>query len=311
MTQQITPVSTATNRPIITPADRLGMTLCLAIITHAVVVLGITFSQDEKPPPRYDAMEIILVQQRSEQAPDEAKVLAQASLDGGGDTAEEVTPATPLPSPFPDNVAEITTPPAAQIPAVLPESDSGKELLAVESTQNEVVSSDNNLKIEPAEIDEPAETPKEDRKLPNAATLVANSMKIAALSAEIQRKLESQAERPKRKFISASTREFKYAAYMEAWRAKVERIGNLNYPDAARQQGLSGSLILDVGLSPDGSIKEIIIRRSSGNKILDDAAIRIVNLAAPYSPFPEDIKEEVDILHITRTWQFQNNAGFR
>jgi len=310
MSAQTKTSETVSNRPVITPTDRLGLTLCLAIITHAVVVLGITFSQEQKPPARYDAMEIILVQQRSE-APDEAKILAQASLEGGGDTAEEVSPATPIPSPFPDTVAEITTPPPADLPAVLPEADAGRELLAVETAQDEVVTSDNTLKIEPVEVDEAAETPRPDRQLPTASTLLTNSMKIASLSAEIQRKLEAQAERPKRKFISASTREFKYAAYMDAWRAKVERIGNLNYPDAARQQGLSGSLILDVALSQDGSIKEIIVRRSSGNKILDDAAIRIVNLAAPYSPFPEDFKEEVDILHITRTWQFLNNSGFR
>jgi protein TonB len=310
MSAQTKTPETVSNRPVITPADRLGLTLCLAIITHAVVVLGITFSQEQKPPPRYDAMEIILVQQRSE-APDEAKILAQASLDGGGDTDEEVSPATPIPSPFPDTVAEITTPPPADLPAVLPEADASRELLAVNTVQDEIVTTDNALKIDPAEVEEAAETPRPDRQLPTASTLLTNSMKIASLSAEIQRKLEAQAERPKRKFISASTREFKYAAYMEAWRAKVERIGNLNYPDAARQQGLSGSLILDVALSQDGSIKEIIVRRSSGNKILDDAAIRIVNLAAPYSPFPEDFKDEVDILHITRTWQFLNNTGFR
>jgi protein TonB len=98
---------------------------------------------------------------------------------------------------------------------------------------------------------------------------------------------------------------------MEAWRAKVERIGNLNYPEAARQQGLSGSLILDVGLKPDGSIDDIIIRKSSGHKLLDDAAVRIVQLAAPYSPFTDDIKSETDILHITRTWQFLDAQGFR
>jgi len=303
-------LSTTASRPVITPVDRLGLTLCMAIITHAVVVLGITFTQEDKPAPRYDAMEIILVQQSS-QAPDEARLLAQANLEGGGDTEEEIMPATPLPSPFPDVVAEITTPPPADIPAAVPESDPGRTLLTAESDQAQLVSSIENVLELPTEAEQPLETPRTERLLPNATTLVTNSMKIAALSAEIQRKLEAQAERPKRKFISASTREFRYAAYMEAWRAKVERVGNLNYPDAARQQGLSGDLILDVALKQDGSIHEIIIRRSSGHKVLDDAAIRIVHLAAPYSPFPDDIENEVDILHITRTWQFQDNRGFR
>jgi protein TonB len=98
---------------------------------------------------------------------------------------------------------------------------------------------------------------------------------------------------------------------MEAWRAKVERVGNLNYPDDARKRQLSGSLILDVALNPDGSVNQITVRQSSGHKILDDAADRIVRLAAPFAPFPDDIRAETDILHITRTWQFLHNRGFR
>ena len=98
---------------------------------------------------------------------------------------------------------------------------------------------------------------------------------------------------------------------MEAWRAKVERVGNLNYPDEARRQNLSGSLILDVSLNPDGSIEQVTIRRSSGKQILDDAAIRIVELASPFAPFPDNIRDNTDILHITRTWQFIDNSGFR
>jgi len=91
---------------------------------------------------------------------------------------------------------------------------------------------------------------------------------------------------------------------MDAWRAKVERVGNLNYPDEARRQKLSGSLLLDVALNPDGTVNDIQLRRSSGQKVLDDAAMRIVRLASPFAPFPKDIEQEVDILHIERTWQF-------
>ena len=138
-----------------------------------------------------------------------------------------------------------------------------------------------------------------------------NSLKMAALSSEVQRKLETRAKRPKRTFISASTREYKYAAYMEAWRAKVERVGNLNYPEEARRRKISGQLVLDVALNPDGKINQITIRSSSGHKVLDDAAIRIVELAAPYAPFPEAIRAETDVLHITRTWQFLDQSGFK
>ena len=145
---------------------------------------------------------------------------------------------------------------------------------------------------------------KPEARQPSATELRNNSLKMAALSSEVQRKLETRAKRPKRTFISASTREYKYAAYMEAWRAKVERVGNLNYPEEARRRNISGQLVLDVALNPDGKINQITIRRSSGHKVLDDAAIRIVELAAPYAPFPDAIRAETDVLHITRTWQF-------
>jgi protein TonB len=95
---------------------------------------------------------------------------------------------------------------------------------------------------------------------------------------------------------------------MDAWRAKVESVGNFNYPSEAKRRHLTGNLLLDVALNADGSINEIAIRRSSGQKILDDAAIRIVELAAPFAPFPPEIRSELDILHITRTWKF-NESG--
>ena len=163
-------------------------------------------------------------------------------------------------------------------------------------------------KTSPAQEESPDEP---ETKHPSASELRSNSLKMAALSSEVKRKLESKANRPKRTFISASTREYKYAAYMEAWRAKVERVGNLNYPEEARRRKLAGQLVLDVALNPDGKINQITIRRSSGHKVLDDAAIRIVELAAPYAPFPDAIRAETDVLHITRTWQFLDQRGFR
>lgn len=155
-----------------------------------------------------------------------------------------------------------------------------------------------------AEVEAPATPP------PSAAQLIASSMEMASLNAELEQRLEALAKRPRRKYISARTKEYKYAAYLEAWRSKVERVGNLNYPDSARNQKLSGSLLLDVALRPDGSVAEITVRRSSGHQLLDEAAINIVRLAAPYAPFPPDIRKEVDVLHITRTWQFLNSDRF-
>ncbi len=101
----------------------------------------------------------------------------------------------------------------------------------------------------------------------------------------------------------ARTQEYVFAAYMDAWQRKVERIGNLNYPDEAKRHRLAGSLILQVDLNPDGTVRDVQLLRSSGEKILDDAAIRIVRLSAPYAPFTPAMREETDILQIIRTWQ--------
>ncbi|NNG12124.1 MAG: energy transducer TonB, partial [Halobacteria archaeon] len=112
------------------------------------------------------------------------------------------------------------------------------------------------------------------------------------------------ARRPRQVYVSARTREFKYANYMNEWVQKVERVGNLNYPDVARREGLSGKLLLDVALNPDGTVRNISVLRPSGHAVIDEAAIRIVNLAAPFPPFSADIRKEADVLHITRTWEF-------
>jgi len=112
--------------------------------------------------------------------------------------------------------------------------------------------------------------------------------------------------RPREKYVSARSKEHKYAAYIEKWRILVERVGNLNYPDAARQQGLVGSLILDAAIRSDGTVEKIRVLDSSGFKVLDDSAGRIVHIAAPFAPFPNEIKSEIDILHIVNTWNFDN-----
>ncbi len=331
-------------KPTITPLDRFGLTLSLAIIVHALIVLGVTFTEEDRSHARYDTMEIVLVQQKSVE-PKEADMLAQANLEGGGDIEEVSNPAAPMPAPFPDPKPEITPPPPidlqppqppepatteAKVPEPSPVKKDIVEKIAIEDEKDpdplvEKVDTPSKEKqiaeVKELKTTETKSAPEKEQtrvkktiqkpKTPSATELLTNSFKIASLSAEIRRKMEAKAKRPRRKFISATTKEYKYAAYMEAWRSKVERVGNLNYPEQARKQNLSGSLVLDVALNQDGSINEITIRRSSGEKILDDAAIRIVELAAPYGPFPRQIKDETDILHIMRTWQFINNKGFR
>jgi len=115
---------------------------------------------------------------------------------------------------------------------------------------------------------------------------------------------------PRQTYVrGANAREFRFANYMDAWRTIVERLGNLNYPEEAVRRGISGALLMDVAINPDGSLYSVRVLRSSGHKVLDDAAVRIVKLAAPYPPLSEDILKDTDILHIPRVWQFESGGG--
>lgn len=273
-------------------SDRLGLTLFFAVVLHAIVILGVTFSPDDESaaevPP---ALDITLVHQKSNEEVEDAELLAQANLAGGGDAEETSRQASPASTaadvPDPGS-ATASSPPASPL-------QQPPETSQIVMTQEEA-----SHQIAVTEV-----TPEVKQPQPiTAAELLVRSKKIAALSAEINRSMENYAGREKHRFISARTREFRDAAYLDAWRAKIERIGNINYPEAARKRNLSGSLILDVALQPNGTVREITVRRSSGHKILDDAARRIVRLASPFSPFPDEMKKDTDILHITRTWQF-------
>lgn len=137
--------------------------------------------------------------------------------------------------------------------------------------------------------------------------LVQRALEIARLEAQINREFDAYQKIPQRKFIGARTQEYRYAQYIEDWRVKVERIGNMNYPTQARQQKIFGKLQLTVSIRANGTLESVEVSKSSGQRILDAAAVRIVKLAAPYAPFPEDIRKDTDILSIVRTWSFTSN----
>ncbi len=335
---KIASIAARTERPRITPSDRLGLTLCLAIVMHAIVILGVGFTPFAATNPRFKTLDIILVQSRSEEAPETADYLAQANLEGGGEETKKLSPSTPLSSPWPEQESNLATPAAspAQAPPLeqvvdhevtLRQTSAKDEPREHDAEATRIAQPDNLAVHKPLgthtapQKDSQAAAETEQSKdmtteiaqaplTPTAATLISDALAMASLNAEIEQKLEARAKRPRRKFISASTREYVYASYMEAWRVKVERIGNLNYPEEARRRKLSGSLVLDVALKADGSVVEYAIRTPSGSELLDEAAIRIVKLASPFSPFPQRIKDEADILHITRTWQFLHNNRF-
>jgi len=142
-----------------------------------------------------------------------------------------------------------------------------------------------------------------DVPLPQGREKIERDMAMARLAAEIHMRTERYAKRPKRKFVSASTKEYEYAAYLRQWVDRVERVGNLNYPDEARRRRIGGLLVISVAVRRDGSIEDTKIIQSSNIPMLDDAALRIVQLSEPFGPLPKT-KEDIDILHVTRTWQF-------
>ena len=276
--------------------DRFGLMLIIAAVIHTVIILGISFGgfkmeQENKIIPN---MEVTLVNTRSEFTPSDADYLAQANQEGGGNVEEKVRPETPFAPLIPDDVINVTTPTPPTIAAPEQKRSTRQEFLTQEVAKEKIVAD-----VEPEQ--------KQDSKQISAAELISQSKQIASLEAELGNSMQAYSKMPRSKYITAATKEYKYASYMEGWRRKVEKIGNLNFPEEAKRRNLAGSLILDVAINPDGTIKAITIARSSGYKILDDAAARIVHLAAPYAPLPPEIRKETDILHITRTWKFLGN----
>ena len=279
-----------TAHPEVSPADRLGVTIVFAILAHLIFILGVTFVREDRSEHRVATLDVVLMPLRSEAAPDHPDYLAQANQDGGGDSVEKLRPETPPPTPLVAGEPAM----AASIAAAAP--------VRTEDAPRDIDTTSESVRA-PASVPPPA-------RVTDTASFASRSLEMAALSAEIERKLRKYAQRPRRKWISARTREYEFAAYMDAWRRKVERIGNLNFPDEAARRGLSGSLLLEVAINPDGTVEDIVLRRSSGQNILDDAAVRIVKLAAPFAKFPENIADAVDILHVERTWIFHPGNRF-
>jgi len=278
--------------------DRLGVSVFGSFLVHMVVILGVTFTVPKlRELPGLPTLEITLVQTASDKRPKDPEFLAQANQDGGGDSDSSDIAKNPLP------VREISPvnrdfPTFQSVPQKRVQSE--REITTL-LTQEDA----RKIKARDAKPDK-----KDLQQQPPNLGLMARAQiqeERARLNAEISRTWQEYQKRPRHMFLNARTEEYKYAAYMDAWRAKVERIGNLNYPEEAKQLHLMGNLLLDVALNADGTINNISIRRSSGQKILDDAAIRIVELAAPFAPFPPDIRADTDVLHITRTWKFNES----
>jgi protein TonB len=282
--------------PFLFPTDAAGRPLLVKAIVASVILhlaaLAVHFSPldlakfDRDGPP----LEVALVNAKSASKPTKADILAQAHLDGGGNTDANRRAKSPLP--------------------VLPR-DSASNKLAVATQkvdQLEQRASEMMAQLKAAATvavpqAKPTEAP-EQPELPTAVELMQRTLESMRLEAQIAKDMDAYQKRPKRRFVGARAEEYRFARYVEDWRLKVERIGNLNYPEAARAQKLYGSLLLTTGIRADGSVESVIVERSSGKRILDLAASHIVQMGSPYAPFPPDIRRDTDILYITRTWTF-------
>ena len=288
-------VAAAEQQSLVGPNDRLGLTLFLAAAIHGVVILGVSFQSELEQLRSPPSLDVILVQNRTEQAPPEADYLAQANQDGGGSSEDRVRPTTPFSSPQTNDAFGVAP---LRVQAASPEKQSRKvqEVLTARFADQEMPTS--------KEVTTESNVQKN-----RSSENIDRALEIARLTAEIERDVEAYAKRPRKKFVHARTREAAAAAYMHEWVREIERVGNLNYPDQAARRKLNGSLVLVVGINANGTLAGVILRNSSGHQILDDAAKRIVQLASPYRPFPANLRKDTDILYITRTWQFHSDAG--
>ena len=278
--------------PEVSAGDRFSFAAFLAVALHAAVILGIGFALPDPPEPMR-SLEVTLARFSSEAPPEEADFLARADQQGSGslDEARELT--TDRDAPLADTrIADALPPrPESGAPEQAPEPRLDAETPAADAVA----------------IAEPAPAPAE-RRL-GSASVLARAMDMASLDARRSSEVQLDARgRRVRRLTSVSARSAVEAAYLESWRSKIERIGNLNYPMEARRQGLEGDLRVLVEIEASGRLLDVRILESSGSGVLDASALRIVRLAAPFLPFPDDLREEVDVLHVVRTWQFRRRG---
>ena len=276
--------------------ERFGFTVFLSACVHVMLIAGVGFGFMGESP-NSPAIEVTLAQYESPEPPEQADFIAQENQRGSGNLDEIVAPSTPNEANLHDHeIREVS-------PVEQPSSDISAHLDVDVITALEAP-----VREAPREQEQPSdsETPQPDVNNPEELRLA-----IASLQARLDRQRQTYANRPRRYTISsASTQQRHDARYLDSWRRRIETVGNQHYPEQAREQELFGSLRMLVALRPDGSVSTIRILDSSGELVLDQAAVDIVQRASPFDPFPEELRDHVDILEIIRTWRFQRGHSF-
>ena len=275
--------------PVIGESTRLSATMVLSVLLHAMLILGLGFAVEDAAPVM-PTLDVILSQTRTALTPAQADFLAQANNQGGGEHDKSSRPTAPQAGPLPQPVDGLAPRPLhAQTPAPNPPPEA-RVISSINAT-DPMPSPQVRQHVEPTPLQQGRE--KIDRDI-----------EMARLAAEIQLRSQQYAKRPKRKFVSASTREYAWAQYLRGWVDRVERVGNLNYPDEARRRRIGGLVVISVAVRRDGSVESTQIVQSSHVPMLDNAALRIVKLSEPFAPLPKT-QDDPDVLHVTRTWQFR------
>ncbi|WP_395377124.1 energy transducer TonB [Marinicella sp. W31] len=266
-------------------ADRNALTLTLSVLTLAAVILGISFTSEKNSETALHSMDVIISNTRSAEAPDEADFLSQNNQQGGGTTEEKRRP--------------------QDLSSAMLDTENG--ISPVASTEQQKKQQDNQtpqlVTAVAAEQSQISTQQQEAEKQESEDSVTQKQMEMARLKKEIAKKIEKYAKRPKTKYVSSSTKVYELAPYIDYWVKNVERTGDLNYPEQAKRKDFRGNVMLTVGIWKSGEIESIRVVRSSGHRFLDEAAIHIVELAQPFDPLPEN-RDNLDILYITRTWQF-------
>jgi protein TonB len=273
--------------PALPDSRRLWAAIGISLAIHGVLMTLHFSFPDASRTLRDKALDVILVNSKSASKPSSPQALAQANLDGGGNTDEDRRARTPLP-------------PTQRQVAGNDLEQMQRRVKDLEAQQQKILAQAKSIRSAPATQNA------QDQPQPTQVSgldLAESARAMARLEGEISKSLDEYSKRPRKKFVGTRAEEYRFAQYIEDWRQKVERVGTLNYPEAARGK-LYGSLVLSVSIRQDGSVADIEVTRPSGHKVLDESARRIVNLAAPYAAFPADIRRDTDILVITRTWNF-------
>lgn len=280
-------------KTLVSANDRLLFNLFIAIAIHAAIILLVSFDLPEIKPAPVQTLEITLANYKSDKKVKDADFLAQANQEGSGTQKDKALPTTNRKAQFRDNqVRKVTPQPQPQAAPTQAQQKSNIVTTIQSSSQKVHKQQEEKKKLKRSSQEKTRQR-------------IDLSSEIASLEAQLDQQVQTYAKRPRvLRLTAASTMQSKGAYYKEAWRRKVERVGNINYPQEARERKLYGSLRLLVSIKSDGNIKDIKVMQSSGHKVLDSAAIKIVKAAAPYPPFTGDLND-IDELEIIRTWRFE------